>query len=101
MPRSTAKTVLFARAKVGGKMVQNPIAVFPNDMSCRAFAVQILTAHRAGDATGLKERNVAWLIGEDGSIAGDLKFSRHELPYDPQFVSPDADVFADDKPAAS
>lgn len=99
--RSTAKTVLFARAKVAGKTVQHPVAVFPNDAKCRAGAVEILGAHKSGKADALKSLNVAWLVAEDGSIAGDLKFSRIELPYDPAPVAADVDPFGDDNSATS
>lgn len=99
--RSTAKTVLFARAKVAGKVTQHPVAVFPNDAKCRAGAVEILNAHRAANADALKGLNVAWLVHDDGSLAGDLKFSRIELPYDPAPAAPAVDPFGDDSSATS
>lgn len=99
--RSTAKTVLFARAKVAGKVTQHPVAVFPNDVKCRAGAVEILGAHKSGNVEALKSLNVAWLVAEDGSIAGDLKFSRIELPYDPAPAVADVDPFGDDSSATS
>lgn len=101
MPRSTTKVVLFAKAKVAGKLQQHPIAIFPNANAARPHAVDIMHAHLEQDAAALKALGQDWLVAEDGTIATDLKFSRVELPYAPERLAVEADPFADESSVTS
>lgn len=99
--RSTTKVVLFARAKVDGKLQQHPVAVFANDKDCKSHAVSLFHAYNSGDPAQIKGTGIAWAVNGDGSIAGDLKFSRNELPYAPLLQDPSVDVFGEGNSAAS
>lgn len=103
MPRSNAKTVLFAQAKDGRNTRLWPVAVFPGPVQAKGYATILRLSYRAGDMSAVKKLDPGTRTTEAGELLKDVKFSLATLPYNPiADIEEDdaADVSAEATPTA-
>lgn len=95
MARSTAKTILFARYTIDKANHQYPVAVFNDLESTKAYATMIKMAHASGNVDHARALDPGTPLDKDGKLHPGIRFSIKEVPYAPQPVFGDADLFGD------
>lgn len=84
--KSSTKTVLYAKVKVGKEDRQWPVAAFNSDREARKFAPSYYELYMSGSGTALHELTPDAVLDPDGKPLPGLRFSLLTLPYNPDLA---------------
>lgn len=84
MPKSTQKTIVFARHANGKGHTTYPVSVHVNEKTANLFKLRIAAAHKSGDVDAVKALSPAVRTDESGKLFADTRWALVVVPYEPE-----------------